>query len=45
MTSLRDLGCDVAQGYVIHRPVPAIELGTWMSSRLGAEATALSPTA
>jgi diguanylate cyclase (GGDEF)-like protein len=27
---LRALGCDVAQGWLIGRPIPAAEFGTWM---------------
>jgi diguanylate cyclase (GGDEF)-like protein len=30
---LRDLGCDVAQGYLISRPVPAEELTAWLGQR------------
>jgi len=28
---LLDLGCDVAQGYVIARPMPAKEVGAWLA--------------
>jgi EAL domain-containing protein (putative c-di-GMP-specific phosphodiesterase class I) len=27
---LRELGCDEVQGYLIARPMPAEELGTWI---------------
>ena len=27
---LRDLGCDMAQGYLLSRPMPAEELVSWM---------------
>ena len=30
---LADLGCDVGQGYLLSRPVPAAELGRWLASR------------
>jgi diguanylate cyclase (GGDEF)-like protein len=30
---LADYGCDVAQGYLISRPVPAAQLVTWMRAR------------
>ena len=30
---LRRLGCDVAQGYYLTRPVPAAELERWLQSR------------
>lgn len=32
---LKSLGCDVAQGYFISRPVPADELTAWLSTRRG----------
>jgi EAL domain-containing protein (putative c-di-GMP-specific phosphodiesterase class I) len=28
---LRQLGCDVAQGYLMSRPIPAHELSAWLS--------------
>ncbi|MDP3301602.1 MAG: EAL domain-containing protein [Sulfuricurvum sp.] len=31
-TLLLELGCELAQGYVIARPMPAHELGNWLSS-------------
>jgi EAL domain-containing protein (putative c-di-GMP-specific phosphodiesterase class I) len=30
------LGCDVAQGYYLSRPVPAAELTQWLADRAGA---------
>ncbi len=30
---LRDLGCDLAQGYAISRPLPATQFRTWLSER------------
>ena len=32
---LRTLGCDVAQGYYISRPLPAGEFAAWVAARLG----------
>jgi EAL domain-containing protein (putative c-di-GMP-specific phosphodiesterase class I) len=31
--ALASLGCDVAQGYYLSRPVPAEELGAWLAGR------------
>src|SRR6185369_5044704 len=31
-SALRDMGCDVAQGYVISRPLPADQLGAWLTT-------------
>jgi diguanylate cyclase (GGDEF)-like protein len=31
--ALASLGCDVAQGYFLSRPVPAEELGAWLAGR------------
>jgi diguanylate cyclase len=31
--ALASLGCDVAQGYYLSRPVPAEELGKWLAGR------------
>jgi diguanylate cyclase (GGDEF)-like protein/PAS domain S-box-containing protein len=31
--TLRDLGCDVAQGYFLSRPLPPVELGRWLLER------------
>ena len=33
MDALRDLGCDQAQGYFIHRPLPEPEFSKWLSER------------
>ncbi len=30
--ALRDMGCDIAQGYVISRPLPAAQLGAWLET-------------
>jgi EAL domain-containing protein (putative c-di-GMP-specific phosphodiesterase class I) len=34
---LADLGCDVAQGYFLSRPVPADELGEWLRERVASQ--------
>ncbi len=34
---LRELGCNVAQGYFLSRPVPADKLAAWLEERRGAE--------
>jgi EAL domain-containing protein (putative c-di-GMP-specific phosphodiesterase class I) len=31
--TLRELGCTIAQGYYLSRPVPPAELGEWLASR------------
>jgi diguanylate cyclase len=28
--ALRDMGCDMAQGYLISRPLPADQFGRWL---------------
>ncbi len=33
LAELRDLGCDIGQGYHIGRPMPAAELRAWMARR------------
>jgi len=30
--ALQDMGCDIAQGYVISRPLPADQLGAWLET-------------
>ena len=35
---LRDLGCNVAQGYFLSRPVPAEKLQAWLEERRGESA-------
>src|SRR5665648_170458 len=43
---LTRLGCDQAQGYYMSRPVPAVELDHWLSTRRPADQpTAIPPTA
>ena len=39
---LRELGCDYAQGYGVHRPAPSSELARFLEARRGA--TAASPS-
>ena len=39
---LRALGCTVAQGYYLSRPVAAPDLRTWLDERRGARPTALA---
>ena len=36
---LRSIGCDLVQGYVYARPMPAEELDAWMRARHGGEVT------
>jgi diguanylate cyclase (GGDEF)-like protein len=36
--ALRDMDCDVAQGYFISRPLPADQLGTWLETVTPAQA-------
>lgn len=36
---LRSIGCDLVQGYVYARPMPAEELEAWMRARHGGEVT------
>ncbi|MEP7017938.1 MAG: EAL domain-containing protein, partial [Actinomycetota bacterium] len=33
LTDLRAVGCDVAQGYYLSRPVPAVEFDYWLCYR------------
>jgi EAL domain-containing protein (putative c-di-GMP-specific phosphodiesterase class I) len=41
---LTDLGCDVAQGYFVSRPLPAGDLTRWLAnSRWSPQATIFSP--
>ncbi|MEO6628747.1 MAG: EAL domain-containing protein, partial [Aquihabitans sp.] len=44
MDSLRDMGCDVAQGFVISRPRPAASLDTWLRGQEVVQLGALHPT-
>jgi diguanylate cyclase (GGDEF)-like protein len=37
---LEDLGCDVAQGYFLSRPVPADQLEDWLGARASSRASA-----
>jgi EAL domain-containing protein (putative c-di-GMP-specific phosphodiesterase class I) len=41
---LGELGCDVGQGYYVHRPAPAAELTPWLrATRVPSEATVNMP--
>jgi len=31
LDKLRDVGCDLAQGYLLARPMPALQLRRWLS--------------
>ena len=42
LAELRDLGCQVAQGYFISRPLPAPELDTWLRRAKGPKAVRLA---
>ena len=39
---LADFGCDVAQGFLIARPMPAAEVAAWLRARSGSAAPAVS---
>lgn len=43
LSALRDLGCDVAQGYHLSRPIPAAALDTWLVGRTIARAHPVAP--
>ena len=34
LTQLADLGCDLAQGYLLSRPIPADQLSAWLATWL-----------
>ena len=38
--ALRDMGCDIAQGYFISRPLPADQLGAWLETMVPARLAA-----
>jgi EAL domain-containing protein (putative c-di-GMP-specific phosphodiesterase class I) len=38
--ALRDMGCDMAQGYLISRPLPAEQLSAWLETTPAAAASA-----
>jgi secondary thiamine-phosphate synthase enzyme len=40
---LLEVGCDVAQGYFISRPLPPLVLGEWLTRRIGSRSTHVSP--
>ncbi|MGB8651834.1 MAG: EAL domain-containing protein [Mycobacteriales bacterium] len=39
---LADMGCDLAQGYLLSRPMPLAEVGMWLDAREGRTALATS---
>ncbi|MEU4221920.1 EAL domain-containing protein [Actinoplanes sp. NPDC026623] len=39
LAALRELGCDVAQGYLLSRPLPAADAGRLLAEGLGAQVT------
>jgi sensor c-di-GMP phosphodiesterase-like protein len=41
-STLLRVGCDLAQGYLLSRPLPAAELLAWVQSRQGRLAAAVS---
>jgi EAL domain-containing protein (putative c-di-GMP-specific phosphodiesterase class I) len=41
---LRELGCDLMQGYLVHRPAPAEAIGSWLSDRFPASSERRSGT-
>ena len=40
-TELKELGCDVGQGYYFSRPVPPAELNEWIAASAGSTPAAL----
>ena len=40
---LRSIGCDLVQGYVYARPMPAEELEAWMRARTAAKSRRSDP--
>jgi EAL domain-containing protein (putative c-di-GMP-specific phosphodiesterase class I) len=35
LLALRELGCDIAQGYYISRPIPYVQMTAWLADHHG----------